>query len=147
MAAQSFDTCIISNVLHHLNARRVDPQAPDTLYAASSSRQQVLLDDRQTFLRSIRGERQVAPGSLVSIYGLDLAANTQSAGAPPLPLTLSGASVLIGGQAAPLLYVSPEQINAQVPFGLACPVTMEVRKYDGSVDRQTVTISCKATFF
>jgi uncharacterized protein (TIGR03437 family) len=124
----------------------VDPQAPDTLYAASSSRQQVLLNDGQTFLRSIWGERQVAPGSLVSIYGLDLAANTQSAGAPPLPLTLSGASVLIGGQAAPLLYVSPEQINAQVPFGLAGPVTMEVRKYDGSVDRQTVTISCRATF-
>ena len=124
-----------------------DPQAPDTLYAASASRQQVLLNDRQTFLRSIWGEQQVAPGSLVSIYGQDLAANTQSAAAPPLPLTLSGASVLIGGQAAPLLYVSPEQINAQVPFGLACPVTMEVRKYDGSVDRQTVTISCKATFF
>jgi len=124
----------------------IDPQVPDTLYAASSSRQQVLLNDRQTFLRSVWGEKQVAPGSLVSIYGSDLAASTQSAGAPPLPLTLSGASVIIGGQAAPLLYVSPKQINAQVPFGLAGPVTMEVRRNDGSVDRQTVTISCRAAF-
>jgi uncharacterized protein (TIGR03437 family) len=54
--------------------------------------------------------------------------------------------VLVGGQAAPLLYISPEQINAQVPFGLAGPVRMEVRKNDGSVDRQTVTISSRATF-
>jgi len=124
----------------------VDPQAPNTLYAASLERQQVLLNDRQTFLQSVWGEKQVAPGSLVSIYGLDLAANTQSAGLPPLPLMLSGAMVLIGGKAAPLLYVSAEQINAQVPFGLAGPVRMEVRKNDGSVDRQTVTISSRATF-
>jgi uncharacterized protein (TIGR03437 family) len=124
----------------------VDPQAPNTVYAASVSRQQVLLNNRQTFLQSVWGEKQVAPGSLVSIYGLDLAANTQSAGSPPLPFTLSGAMVLIGGQAAPLLYVSPEQINAQVPFGLTGPVRMEVRKNDGSADRQTVTISSRATF-
>jgi uncharacterized protein (TIGR03437 family) len=55
-------------------------------------------------------------------------------------------TVLIGGQAAPLLYVSPEQINAQIPFGLAGPVALEVRRSDGSVDRQTVTISARATF-
>ena len=124
----------------------VDPQAPDTIYATSVSRQQVLLNNRQTFLQSVWGGEQVAPGSLVSIYGLDLAANTQSAGSPPLPFTLSGAMVVIGGQAAPLLYVSPEQINAQVPFGLTGPVRMEVRKNDGSVDRQAVTISSRATF-
>ena len=124
----------------------VDPRAPDTLYAVSPSRRQALLNDRQTFLESVWGDKQVAPGSLVSIYGLDLAANTQPAGSPPLPLALSGATVLIGGQAAPLLYVSAEQINAQVPFGLAGPVAMEVRKHDGSVDRQTVTISSRATF-
>ena len=124
----------------------IDPQAPNTVYAASVSRQQVLLNNRQTFLQSVWGEAQVAPGSLVSIYGLDLAANTQSADSPPLPLALAGVMVLIGGKTAPLLYVSPKQINAQVPFGLAGPVNMEVRRNDGSMDRQTVTISPRATF-
>jgi uncharacterized protein (TIGR03437 family) len=39
------------------------------------------------------------------------------------------------------LFASPGQINAQVPFGLAGPVIMEVRRADASVDRQTVNLS------
>jgi uncharacterized protein (TIGR03437 family) len=35
-----------------------------------------------------------------------------------LPMSLSGATVTIGGQRAPLLFVSGEQINAQVPFNV-----------------------------
>jgi tetratricopeptide (TPR) repeat protein len=97
---------------------QIDPRAPDTLYAASGARQQLRLNDRQTFLRSLSGERQVAPGSLVSIYGRDLA-ETRTAASAPLPVRLGGASVVIGGLPAPLLFVSPDQINAQVPFGFA----------------------------
>ena len=39
-----------------------------------------------------------------------------NAGAVPLPTTLSGVSVTINGIPAPLFFVSPLQINAQVPF-------------------------------
>jgi uncharacterized protein (TIGR03437 family) len=36
----------------------------------------------------------------------------------PLPTKLNGTSVLIGGKASPLFYVSPTQINVQIPFEL-----------------------------
>jgi uncharacterized protein (TIGR03437 family) len=59
---------------------------------------------------------KVAPGSLFSIFGSDLSAVTQSASSLPLPLNLAGASVTVGGKPAPLVFVSPVQINAQVPY-------------------------------
>src|ERR1022692_1384233 len=48
----------------------------------------------------------VVPGSLVSIFGSNLASGTASASAIPLPVTLGGVSVSFNGIAAPLLYVS-----------------------------------------
>jgi uncharacterized protein (TIGR03437 family) len=131
----------------------VDPRWPGTLYAFGSERLEVRLHDRQTYLRNLLGEKQVAPGGLVTIYGADLARETQAASSTPLPLTLAGASVTFNGQPAALLFVSPGQINAQLPFGLAsqigtypptASVLMEVHRADGSVDRQTVSVSPQA---
>ena len=61
---------------------------------------------------------KVAPGEAVTIFGEELAPAAQAAPAYPLPLTLQGVSVTVGGIAAPLYYVSPGQINFQVPFGV-----------------------------
>ncbi len=58
----------------------------------------------------------IAPGALISIYGTGLASGTAAAGATPLPNLLDGVSVTVNGIFAPLLYVSPTQINAQMPF-------------------------------
>jgi uncharacterized protein (TIGR03437 family) len=58
----------------------------------------------------------VAPGEIVSIFGAALAVTPATAGAPPLPVKLSDVTVSVNGVAAPLLYVSPVQINAQIPF-------------------------------
>jgi uncharacterized protein (TIGR03437 family) len=57
----------------------------------------------------------VAPGSLISIFGSNLAQATAFAGQIPLPISLADTSVSIDGVRAPLLYVSPGQINAQAP--------------------------------
>ncbi len=63
----------------------------------------------------------VEPGSLVSIFGSNLA--TVRASAPdavlPLPMMLGGTSVTFNGVAAPLFFVSPGQINAQMPSSIA----------------------------
>jgi len=48
----------------------------------------------------------VVPGSLVSIFGDDLAPVTVSASTVPLPLMLGGVSVTFNGIAAPLVFVS-----------------------------------------
>lgn len=65
----------------------------------------------------------VAPNSIVSIFGADLALRTEAVTSATLqggrlPLNLGGVSVLIGGQRAPLYFVSPTQINAQLPANL-----------------------------
>jgi uncharacterized protein (TIGR03437 family) len=51
-----------------------------------------------------------------------LAAAQQSASGTPLPTILGASAVTIGGIAAPLFFVSPGQINAQVPSSL--PVSL-----------------------
>jgi uncharacterized protein (TIGR03437 family) len=64
----------------------------------------------------------VAPGSIMSIYGSNLATAATSATTPVLPFSLSGTSVIISysdkSQASlPLFYASPTQINALIPVG------------------------------
>jgi uncharacterized protein (TIGR03437 family) len=64
----------------------------------------------------------LAPEALGSIYGLSLASATQTADSPPWPNTLAGVTVTttdsLGSlRQAPLLYVSPNQINFQIPTG------------------------------
>jgi uncharacterized protein (TIGR03437 family) len=56
-----------------------------------------------------------APDAIVTIFGTNLAAATATARATPLPRQLGGTTVTWNGIAAPLLYVSPTQINFQVP--------------------------------
>jgi uncharacterized protein (TIGR03437 family) len=62
----------------------------------------------------------IAPGSLASLYGQNLAGATAQATSLPLPASLDGITVTAtdstGAQwSAPLLYVSPGQINFLVP--------------------------------
>jgi uncharacterized protein (TIGR03437 family) len=60
----------------------------------------------------------LAPGTILSIYGSSLSPQPVPNTQPSLPATLGGTSVTIGGIPAPLYYVSPTQIDAQVPFEL-----------------------------
>jgi uncharacterized protein (TIGR03437 family) len=69
----------------------------------------------------------VAPDSLGSIFGANLASTTASAASEPLPLSLGGVTITVEDSAgnsagAPLLYVSPGQINFLMPTGLATGV-------------------------
>ncbi len=58
----------------------------------------------------------VSPGSLMAIYGTNLAYTTASASGLPLTDSLVGASVTVNGWPAPILYISPTQINVQLPY-------------------------------
>jgi uncharacterized protein (TIGR03437 family) len=62
------------------------------------------------------GAQSFAPGQLVAVYGSGLAASTQTAALQPLPFTLAGASATVNGVSAPLWFVSPNQINLQIPY-------------------------------
>ena len=57
-----------------------------------------------------------APGMLMTVFGTQLSPATLSAATLPLPLVLSGVSATVNGVSAPLYYVSPGQLNVQVPY-------------------------------
>ena len=61
----------------------------------------------------------LSPGSIISILGANLSAFTAVAEAFPLPTSLANTTVEIGGMQAPLFFVSPAQISAQIPFELS----------------------------
>jgi uncharacterized protein (TIGR03437 family) len=60
----------------------------------------------------------LAPGTIVQIYGSQLASKTLQGDTIPLANSLAGTSVIVGGIPAPLYFVSPGQVNAQLPFEL-----------------------------
>ncbi|HVW07856.1 MAG TPA: IPT/TIG domain-containing protein [Bryobacteraceae bacterium] len=62
---------------------------------------------------------RIAPGSLATIFGSDLSGDTDTATDFPISTILAGTTVSVAGTLAPLLYVSPTQINFQVPSGTA----------------------------
>jgi len=73
------------------------------------------------------GSATVSAGGIVSIYGANFATSATSATMMPLPVSLGGVSAKftvvnilnqpVFSGAMPLFYVSPAQINAQVPAG------------------------------
>ena len=94
------------------------------------------------------GFSAVAPGTWMEIYGSYLA-NVLSqtwSGADfkgnAAPTALGGTTVTIGGQPAFIYYVSPGQINAQVPSGVAPgPQPVVVTAPGGSSLASTVTVN------
>ncbi len=84
-----------------------------------------------------------APGSLVSIFGRNLASPGMF-GATPLPNLLGGSCVTINNQPLPLFMTSPGQINAQIPPGTAAGrYTLVVRSADkkAASTAQTITVA------
>jgi uncharacterized protein (TIGR03437 family) len=70
----------------------------------------------------------VAPGSLISIFGLNLAQSATLSSPAGFSTTLGGVTLLINGVPAPLQFVGPNQINAQVPFEVSAgSATAELR--------------------
>lgn len=79
----------------------------------------------------------LSAGMIATTFGTGLATMTEAATTLPLPTVLAGRSVLIRGGpdgselAAPLLFVSPTQINYIVPEGLGTSGALVVRVMDG----------------
>jgi uncharacterized protein (TIGR03437 family) len=70
----------------------------------------------------------IVPGSLASVYGSDF-------GSPP-----AGVTVLIGGIVAPLLSVSPGQINFQVPWQLSGQTQAALSVTSGDLTSAPITV-------
>ncbi|MBV9768067.1 MAG: S8 family serine peptidase [Bryobacterales bacterium] len=62
------------------------------------------------------GQQSYAPGMLLSVYGTAFGNFAQSAGTIPLPQYLAGFEASVNGVTTPLYYVSPNQVNLQIPY-------------------------------
>ncbi|HJZ96012.1 MAG TPA: MBL fold metallo-hydrolase, partial [Candidatus Solibacter sp.] len=83
----------------------------------------------------------VAPGSIVSAFGSYKASQTQAASSFPLPRKLGETEVFVAGNAVPIYYASPGQLNFQVPAALAPgQALLEVRIGGQSVSRGVLTV-------
>jgi uncharacterized protein (TIGR03437 family) len=60
--------------------------------------------------------RPVSAGNVVAIFGSNLATQIATADTVPWSFTLSNVSVTFNGITAPLQFVAPGQINAQIPW-------------------------------
>ncbi len=90
-------------------------------------------------------QHNYAPGEVLSIFGSELAPSTQTASSVPLPITMAGVSVTIGGVAAPLYLVSSSQLNVQIPYesAVGTNVTLVVTN-NGQIASYSLTLNATA---
>ena len=97
---------------------------------------------QQVSVNSADYSRNLSPGVLASAFGVNLALGEQGAASFPLPTEMGGTRVLVGGKAATLLYVSPYQINYQIPPDTAAGVQeVVVQRNDGTSFKETITVN------
>lgn len=91
----------------------------------------------------------LAPGEIVSVFGLGVGPVTSVSGAVDssgaLPTQLAQAQVLFGGQPAPLFYVQDSQITAQAPYEIAGATTVDVEVFYQGQSRGKVTLPVAAS--
>lgn len=89
-------------------------------------------------------QQTYAPGMLLSVFGSDLAPSIAVAASVPLPASLAGVSATVNGLTAPLYYVSPGQINLQIPESIAPgPATVAISN-NGRSAAATLTLAAAA---
>jgi len=73
----------------------------------------------------------MAPGSIVAIFGERLASELKLAASNRLPRELDSTAVLLNGDAVPLYFIAPTQINALLPFDLVPgDASLQIRRGD-----------------
>jgi uncharacterized protein (TIGR03437 family) len=84
-----------------------------------------------------------APGSLIAIFGSNLAETLAESPRLPWETELAGARVVLGGRVLPLQFASNGQINAMVPYDLPANTTQQliVRKGVRLSSPEAVTVA------
>lgn len=91
---------------------------------------------------SFSGDAPAAPGAIVSIFGDNFISQLVVPPGDPLPTDLQGVSVTFNGAKAPLFFVAPGQINAQVPYGVTgSSATVQVTTPAGTSNTQTINLA------
>ncbi len=96
-------------------------------------------------LNSATLTRTYAPGMVLTVFGLQLAPSIAGASSVPLPLSMDGVDAAVNGVAAPLYYVSPVQLNLQIPYETAVngTATLQINN-NGQSTSQTFPVAATA---
>jgi uncharacterized protein (TIGR03437 family) len=90
------------------------------------------------------GSTALSPGELVAIFGVNIGPTTPAAmiiGNGFVSTTVSGVTLTIDGQPAPLLYVSQNQVTAQVPYEVTQGSGKQVVLTNGTSAPATTTVT------
>ncbi len=98
----------------------------------------------QSVVNLADGTTAIASGGLIAVRGGELSPSTVSTTELPLPTTLGEACLTVNNAKAPLLMVSPGQINAQMPFEITGAATLVLHTPGGSSAPYTVTVAGSA---
>ncbi len=74
----------------------------------------------------------VAPGGLVTVWGTQLSPVNIASNEVPVPAALADSCLTVNGALAPMLFASPRQINAQLPFEVEGHATMVLHTPGGT---------------
>src|SRR5262245_39269774 len=117
--------------------------------AATNSHEVFTVNTASTVSAASFGDK-LAAKAIVGAFGIGLATTTQAATAQPLPTDLGGTTVRITDSAgvtrnAPLFYVSPLQVNYQIPADTASgPAVVYITSADGRVSTGAIQIIAAA---
>jgi uncharacterized protein (TIGR03437 family) len=82
----------------------------------------------------------IAPGGLISVFGSQLSPVNLATSEMPLPTALADSCLSVNGLPVPILFVSPNQVNAQMPFEALGNVTLILRTPGGSSDNYNLQV-------
>lgn len=85
-----------------------------------------------------------APGGLVTLYGSNLSPTNLATSQIPVPTALANSCITVNGQPIPLIFVSPTQINAQMPFQAVGAETVVVHTPGGTSDNYNLVVQPNA---
>ena len=82
----------------------------------------------------------VAPGGLMSVLGSNLSATNMATNEIPLPTALNDSCLIVNGQPVHIMYVSPTQVNAQMPAQAAGNVSISMHTPGGVSNTFSLTL-------
>jgi uncharacterized protein (TIGR03437 family) len=90
------------------------------------------------------GKSPIAPGGLIEVLGMNLSPTNVATNQMPLPTALANSCLTVNGQPVPIVFVSPNEINAQLPLQAVGNETFIVHTPGGTSDNFNVVIAPNA---
>ncbi len=110
-----------------------------TNYAAATAPPQIT-----SMTNAADGKSPVAPGGLISVWGTQMSPVNMATSQIPLPTALAQSCLVVNGALMPLLFVSPTQINGQLPYNVVGNSKVTVHTPGGISNDYYFTVSTTA---